>query len=144
MSTLSEDAKTIARRFKRMKIRGKLGRTVPVLLKPLVDKAINLILSYRQEMGISTDRQFLFELPSSCELITKVVNACEVLRSMSVLCGATNPTSLRGTNLRKHMATKCISLELNEVLVKEIADFMGHDKKIHYDFMNKVFMIYVR
>ncbi|KAG4067399.1 hypothetical protein HA402_000621 [Bradysia odoriphaga] len=134
MSTLSEDAKTIARKFKRLKIRGKLGRTVPVLLKPIVDKAINLILSCRQEAGISTDRQFLFELPSSCDLITKVVNACEVLRNMSVLCGASNPTSLRGTNLRKHMATKCISLELNDSLVSEIADFMGHEKKIHYEY----------
>lgn len=137
MSTMSEDAKAVARKFKRMKIRGKLGRTVPVLLKPIVDKAINLLLSYRQEAGISIDRQFLFELPSSSAMNVKIVNACEVLRNLSILCGAANPSSLRGTTLRKHMATTCISLELNDALVSEVADFMGHAEKIHRQYYRK-------
>lgn len=137
MSTMSEGAKAIAKKFKRMKIRGKLGRTVPVLLKPIVDNAIKLLLSYRQEAGISADREFLFELPSSCAMNTKVVNGCEVMRNISIWCGATNPSSLRGTTLRKHMATTCISLELNEALVSEVAEYMGHSEKIHRQFYRK-------
>ncbi len=137
MSTMSEAAKSLARKFKRMKIRGKLGRDVPVLLKPMVDKAIQLLLSYRKEAGLSDDRLFLFELPLSCAINIRVVNACELLRNLSILCGASNPLSLRGTTLRKHMATTCISLELNDVLVSEVAKFMGHGDKIHHQYYRK-------
>lgn len=134
LKTLSADAKSIAKKFKRMKIRGKRGRTVPVLLKPAIDKGIQLLLDTRQKAGLSTDNQFLFELPSSSNLKIRVVDACEILRNLSISCGAKNPSSLRATNLRKHMATTCVSLELSDALVSEVADFMGHAEKIHREY----------
>lgn len=130
-ANLSADARSIAKKFKRMKIRGKKGRTVPVLLKPAIDKGIQLLLDNRHMAGVSTDNQFLFQLPSSSNLRIRVVDACKVLRELSISCGANNPSSLRATNLRKHMATTCVSLELNDALVAEVADFMGHAEKIH-------------
>ncbi|XP_071579372.1 uncharacterized protein [Temnothorax nylanderi] len=41
------------------------------------------------------------------------------------------PTSLRGTTLRKHIATICVSLDISEHEVNDLADFMGHHEKIH-------------
>lgn len=35
------------------------------------------------------------------------------------------------------MPTTCISLELNDALVSEVADFMGHDEKIHRQYYRK-------
>lgn len=130
-ASLSGDSQLIARKFKRMKIRGKKGRTVPVLLKPAVENCIELLLSHRQSAGLSMDAQYLFEIPSTSDLQIRVINACKVLRDLSVSCDAAKPTSLRGTNLRKHMATTCLSLELSDALVAELAKFMGHAEKIH-------------
>ncbi|KAG4070736.1 hypothetical protein HA402_011371 [Bradysia odoriphaga] len=133
IAKLSDESKSIARKFKRMKIRGKKGRTVPVLLKPAIEKAIRVFVSYREAAGVSTDSKYLFELPTSTKLKIKVGDGCQTLRKFSELCGAENPTSLRGTNLRKHMATTCVSLELNDAMVSEVSKYMGHDEKIHRD-----------
>lgn len=133
MASLSAESKIVAQKFKRMKIRGKKGKTVPVLLKPAVDKAIDLLLSHRPTAGVFMGSSYLFELPTSSPLQIKVVNGCEILRRFSVSCGAANPSSLRGTNLRKHMATTCVTLELNDALVSEVARYMGHDEQIHRD-----------
>ncbi|XP_039311762.1 uncharacterized protein LOC113005580 [Solenopsis invicta] len=41
------------------------------------------------------------------------------------------PDRLRGTKLRKHIATRCITLNLSEPDVTELANHLGHDKNIH-------------
>ncbi|KAG5886648.1 hypothetical protein JTB14_001010 [Gonioctena quinquepunctata] len=47
------------------------------------------------------------------------------------MCHAKNPQTLRGTILRKDLATK--SMVKGDIPVNDIADFMGHDPKIHVD-----------
>jgi len=53
------------------------------------------------------------------------------MRKFAEKCNATSSTTLRGTALRKHVATYYIQLNLNEVEVSELATFMGHADKIH-------------
>ena len=53
------------------------------------------------------------------------------MRQYSVDCGAENPISLRGTKLRKHTGTKCISLKLTDNQVSVLADHLGYHKDIH-------------
>jgi len=53
------------------------------------------------------------------------------MRRYSEECGALHPDRLRGTNLRKHIATTCINLNLKDHEVSDLANFMGHDEKIH-------------
>lgn len=53
------------------------------------------------------------------------------MRDASTKCGATDPESLRGTNLRKHMASLAITMELGDNEVSELSDFMGHAEKVH-------------
>lgn len=62
----------------------------------------------------------------------KFLRSCSLLRKYSKLCGAEQPERLRGMQLRKHIATTCMSLNLED---QEISDyyFMGHAENIHKD-----------
>ena len=48
-------------------------------------------------------------------------------------CGARLPNLLRGTLLRKDVATTCIAFNLSEVKVNYLANFMRHSNNIHKD-----------
>lgn len=90
IGTLSADDKVVAECFSRMKVRGKSIqklRTVPVLLKPEIEKAINLLLKNRKAANISDENTYLFALPS-CTQKKKVVDTCGAIRKFSVECGA--------------------------------------------------------
>lgn len=133
--SLSEEAKKVARRFTRMKIRGKKGSNVNVLLKADITSCLELLLNYRERAGVSPSNPFLFALPSSpFDTRIKVVNACRVLATISVQCGAEDPSTLRGTNLRKHLATTCMAMELSDDMVSELAKFMGHAESVHREY----------
>lgn len=138
VATLPAEDRLLAKKFCRMKIRGKLGRTVPVLIKPEVDKCIELLIRHRIYANIPVENEFLFALPTFAGQRLKRIDACALLRKSSVLCGAKYPETLRGTNMRKHVATMCVSLELNENSVSELAEFMGHHEKIHRQFYRQM------
>lgn len=48
------------------------------------------------------------------------------LKKFVELSGVKNPSSISGTNLRKQLATMCVSLKLDDADVVDVADFMGH------------------
>lgn len=54
-----------------------------------------------------------------------------LLRQFAHECGAKRAKTLRGTTLRKHIATTCASLDLPENKIDRFASFMGHHEKIH-------------
>lgn len=108
-----------------MKVRGKKGRPVFVILKPEFERSIKLLLSHRQDAGIPEKNKFLFALMSSVDQVA-VMNAYAILRKFAFSCVANDPSNLNGTLLRKHLATHCASMELNDSRVADIADFMGH------------------
>ena len=57
--------------------------------------------------------------------------ACNLMRKFSERCGAGDPHTFRGTELREQMATECIALNLSENQVSGITNSMGHHEKIH-------------
>lgn len=114
----------------RMKVRGKLYRTVPVLLKHNFDDCLELLLRYRKDAGVPENNEFLFGLSSKCGRI-RVIDAGALFRKFSDLCGAENPSSLRGTNLRKHFASMCATMELSDNDLTNVAKFMGHSNEVH-------------
>ncbi|XP_070155794.1 putative uncharacterized protein DDB_G0282133 [Polyergus mexicanus] len=61
----------------------------------------------------------------------KFLRACDQMRKFAYECGADHPERLRGTLLRKHIATNCHKLKLTEYEVYELANFMGHQENIH-------------
>lgn len=54
-----------------------------------------------------------------------------LMREFAHECDAKRAKTLRGTNLRKHIATTCASLNLPENKIDSFANFMGHHEKIH-------------
>ncbi|XP_076545900.1 uncharacterized protein LOC143305600 [Osmia lignaria lignaria] len=132
-NTLSQEGKALARRYVRFEIGGKLGRAVPVLIHVDLLDCLNLIIQHRSSAGVPSQNEYLFGLPSSDKDKNRYLRACDLMRKYSIQCGAEITSSLRGTQLRKHIATKCINLNLTDGQVTDLANFMGHHKKIHKD-----------
>jgi len=61
----------------------------------------------------------------------RYLRACTLMRKFAGECNAIKSSSLRGTILRKHVATHCIQLNLNDIDVSDLATFMGHAEKIY-------------
>lgn len=85
-------------------------------------------MHFRNEAGVSDENPYVFGLPGGNNTFLR---ACKLLRSFSKLCGAKNPENLRGTQLRKHIATRSILLDLEKQEISDLAHFMGHNEAIH-------------
>lgn len=130
---LTEDGKKNARSYVRFEIRGKLGRGVPVLVHKELFDCLALIIRHRDVAGVPRSNPYLFGLPSTDKNRNKYLRACRLMNEYSQLCGAAIPSTLRGIQLRKHIATRCINLNMTDGEVNNLANFMGHDAKIHKD-----------
>ncbi|XP_029176653.1 uncharacterized protein LOC114944787, partial [Nylanderia fulva] len=93
--------------------------------------SIELLLKYRKKMGISSKNPYVFGLPNSNPKRHRFLRATVLIRKFSNYCGAKKPSTLRGTSLRKHIATKCADMEMNETEISRVANFMGHHVDIH-------------
>lgn len=118
-------------KYVRITIRGKLARTVPVLLHEEILECMKMIVHYRKHAGVSEINPYVFGINTVDKKRHAYLRACALMRKYSVASGAKMPTSLRGTILRKHIATICITLDVSENQVNDLADFMGHHEKIH-------------
>lgn len=127
--TLSKKDKKSALKYVRFIIRGKLNRNVSVLLNTKMKETIDVILKYRKLAGVNSKNPYIFGLPNTDKNRFRYLRASKLMREFSNLCGAENKKSLRGTILRKDMATKCARLPDTDITL--IADFMGHHKDIH-------------
>ena len=125
------EEKQAAMKYTRFTIRDKLGRTVPVLLHRELLVCCELILKHRFAAGVSKKNLYLFGIPGTLKGDYKYLRACQLMRKFAVECGAANPETLRGTILRKHVATMCINFNLTENEVSDLASFLGYAEKIH-------------
>lgn len=108
-----------------------MGRSVPVLLDEEMKQCVDLLLRYRKEANIPERNPYVFALPGYDKRRFKYIRACDLLRTYSLECGAKLPLRLRGTKLRKHIATKCITLNLSDPDITQLANYLGHDRSIH-------------
>lgn len=129
--SLSVEDRKIAEKYVRFCIRGKLGRTVPVLLSNDMFDCITLLLKYRTKANVPKNNPFIFGLPGFDKNRYRYLRACILMRKFARECNASESTTLRGTTLRKHIATHCIQFNLNDTEVSDLATFMGHADKIH-------------
>jgi len=65
------------------------------------------------------------------------LRGADVLRKYSVQCGAKYPQALRGTQLCKHVATISQVLNLRENKIELLAQFMGHNIKVHREYYRR-------
>lgn len=116
--------------FTRIEIRGKRGRSVPVLILASTQESIDLLMKTRQEGGIRDDNPYVFAYSNS----DNHLRGSDCLRKLSSQCEAEYPERLRSTNLRKHVATMCQVLNMKENEMDLLAQFMGHDIRVHRQF----------
>jgi len=67
--SLREVERILCQRMSRVEIRGKRGRTVPVILTPRLANAIDQLNVKRNQVGIEDDSSFVFGKPSSKHLL---------------------------------------------------------------------------
>ncbi|XP_071853109.1 uncharacterized protein [Apostichopus japonicus] len=127
--SLSDFEKELCRTFKRVEIVGKKGRTVPVLLTKEMEESMSLLLSSRENVGVSAENPYMFPSTSDGH-----IRGSDCIRRYAVLCGATNPTFLRSTALRKQIATVSQVLNLKDNELDILAKFLGHDVRVHREF----------
>ncbi|KAM9699286.1 uncharacterized protein ACNS7B_008355 [Menidia menidia] len=127
---LSDLEKRLCQHFKRIEIRGKRGRKVPVLLTPAMQQSLNFLVNKRQECGVLQDNTYLFARPSTYSCY----RGSDCLRNFAKVCGAKSPESLTSTKLRKQTGTLSQVLNLRDTELDQLADFLGHDIRVHRQF----------
>lgn len=127
---LTDLEKTLCQHFKRIEVRGKRGEKVPVLLTPLMQQALDVLVSKRQECGVPQGNAYLFARPSAFTCYRG--SAC--LRHFSKACGAECPENLTSTKLCKQTGTLSQVLSLSNTELDQLADFLGHDIRVRQQF----------
>lgn len=123
---VSPTEKILLKRFRRIVIRGKRGRGVPVLFSTDTQEHIKILLKFRKNF-VSVSNLFLFGNPQSNEPIC----GYKVLKKYAAACGAKNPLAITATKLRKHLATLTQLFDMSENDLEQLASFMGHTIGIH-------------
>lgn len=122
----------LTKSFKRIVIRGKRGRGVPILFTTHLQKRLTFLLKLRETASfINTENLFLFPL-TQCS--TSCMKASDVIRKFGHKSGAKHPENITSTRLRKHVATISQLLNLSDGDIEQLATFMGHTKDIHKHF----------
>ncbi|XP_055022443.1 uncharacterized protein LOC129412454 isoform X2 [Boleophthalmus pectinirostris] len=127
---LSELEKKLCHHFTRIEMRGKRGRKVAVLLSPAMQEALDVLHQKRNECGVLKENAYVFARPGAMSHY----RGSDCIRQFVQSCGVKNPLSLTSTRLRKQMATLSKVLNLQETELDQLADFMGHDIRVHRQF----------
>ncbi len=127
---LTELENKLCQYFKRVEIRGKRGRKVPVLVTPSMHESISLLIENRSRCGVPNKNPFLFARPSALTFF----RGSDCIREFAVACKAKNPQTLTSTKLRKQIGTLSEVLNLSNAELDQLADFLGHDIRVHRQF----------
>ncbi|XP_076837036.1 uncharacterized protein LOC143482555 [Brachyhypopomus gauderio] len=124
---LSDLEKKLCKHFQRVEIKGKRGRKVPLLLTPDMLASMELLVKCRRKCDVPDENQFMFGRPQALSHF----RGSDVIRLIAQSCGAKHPEALSSTKLRKHMATMSKVLNLKDNEMDDLADFLGHDIRVH-------------
>ncbi|XP_041833038.1 uncharacterized protein LOC121634460 [Melanotaenia boesemani] len=127
---LTEVEKKLCQHFSRIVTRGKRGRPVPILLTPKMLSSLELLVKLREACGVPKDNLYLF---ARTEAMTHF-RGSDCLRTFAKACGAKSSRSLTSTKLRKHAATLSTVLNMTDTEMDQLANFLGHDIRIHREF----------
>lgn len=124
--SLNPYEKTQAEKFVRMEVQGKGARAVGLLISHEQVTAIEMILKFRQEAHVGRSNRFLFATGKS-----GYFHGHQAMHYAMYNCGAAEPATLSGTNMRKHMASTVQALNMTDTELSLLAEFMGHTDKTH-------------
>ena len=123
---LSAFEQQLCKLFYRTEIVGKRGRTVPVIFSKQVKGNIDLLLHHRSNHLIVCNN-YLFPTRTA----DSHIRGTDSMRRFANECGAQSPERLRSTKLRKQIATMSQVLNLDDNQLDILAQFMGHDIRVH-------------
>jgi hypothetical protein len=115
--------------FDRLEIRGKRGRKVAVLMPSFLVAAMDELIIGREEAGVSADSPYLFAKTQQGSVEPE--DAAKCLREAVNETHCQHPNWITSTRLRKQIATQLQILSLKENEQDVIANFLGHDIRIH-------------
>ncbi|XP_047433306.1 uncharacterized protein LOC125003416 [Mugil cephalus] len=95
-----------------------------------MQQALDMLVSKRQECGVPLENIYLFARPSALTCY----RGSDCLRHFAKACGAKTPESLTSTKLRKQTGTLSQVLNLSNTELDQLADFLGHDIRVHRQF----------
>jgi len=127
--SLSEFEKKLCCSLRRIEVRGKQGRKVPILLTKEVEKDWDVLVTVKKDVGVNPENPFIFAVATNGS--TKNVRGSDAVRKHVRSCNLSCPESIYSTNLRKHVATLSQILNLDKNEMEMLATFLGHDLDIH-------------
>lgn len=89
-----------------------------------------MLVEKRKKCGVADNNSYMFARPYAVSHYRGSDCICYFVKA----CGAKNPLSLTSTKLRKHVATLSKVLNLNKTELDQLADFLGHDIRVHCQF----------
>lgn len=110
-----------------------MNRDVAVIASNDIVDEIKILVNYRKAANVPDENDFLFGLPNGVNGRICILNLCAAMHEFSNSCGAKKPDLLRGTALRKYVATKCVEFELSDNAISDLTKHMGHSEKINND-----------
>lgn len=131
LSKLTKMERAIAGRHTLMRIKAKKGRHVPVLIpKGYVEASMDLIVEKRESVGkIDPENEYFFanSKDSYLQPYPRIKKAAERYE-------LSNPSAIKSTLLRRHLATAIQVLNIPDNLLDGVARFMGHDLNVHRNY----------
>lgn len=127
--SLTELEKKLAEKLDMIKVSGKRGRHVPILLTQDVVKAMDLLVRERRNVTVRENNKYFFATTGD-----KYLRGHEVLHTYVNNAGVSNPAAITSTNLRKYIATVSQVISLDKEELEWIADHLGHSIEVHRDF----------
>nr|XP_054606750.1 uncharacterized protein LOC107395173 [Nothobranchius furzeri]XP_054606751.1 uncharacterized protein LOC107395173 [Nothobranchius furzeri] len=119
--------KKLCKHFQHMEIKGKCERKVPILLTLDMVESMELLVQTRRQCGVLDENAYMLSRPDALSYY----RGSDVIRLMAQSCEASHPGVLSTTKLRKHMATMSKVLILRDNEMDNLADFLGHDIRVH-------------
>ena len=118
--------------FKRVEIRGKRGRKVPMILTKKLEAAVKLIVNLRNAVGVNPENKYVFAVPTMKSIHYLRGNDAirKHVRQIELQC----PEAITSTKLRKQIVTLSQLLNLEERELEMLAGFLGHDTDVHREF----------
>lgn len=106
---------------------------MPVLFNAEEEKAFDVLIKYRHDVGISKDNVYVFAAPCrnsknhlrGNDCIRKIVNEVHDLKY---------PERIKSTELRKYCATVSQIIDLDDNGMRWLADHLGHNLDVHREF----------
>lgn len=128
---LPDSSKENARNYVRFIVSAKRDNDGTVILHKDFVYGLERFLELRDAAGVPSSNPFVFGLPPTSGGRQRYMEAYILIKKYSEQCGAAEPETLRGTTLRKQIATKCADDGIPAAEVEDLTRHLSHRTEVH-------------